>query len=45
MNEILPKVQKLIDTLLNDVDIDRLDQIMEDCEISSEDLELFMNSK
>ena len=45
MNEILPKVQKLIDMLLNDVDIDRLDQIMEDCEISSEDLELFMNSK
>ena len=45
MNEILPKVQKLIDTLLNDVDIDRLDQIMEDCEISSEDLEFFMNSK
>jgi len=45
MDEILPKIQKLVDTLLNNMDIDKLDQTMEDCKISSEELEFFMNSE
>jgi len=48
MDEILPKIQKFIDILI-DIAIlnngDNVNYAMEEAELSKEDLEFFMNSK